>query len=600
MSGALLPGGFLGVDVFFVISGYLITGILLRENEAGSYSLGRFYARRARRIFPALILVLATALVAGWFLFDRYSYAELGKHSALGAAFVPNIGYWLEASYFEPGAFRRPLLHLWSLGVEEQFYLAWPLVIALFGRRRWRVATALTVIALLSFGYCLFLTWTDPTAAFYSPLSRCWELAVGGIVAVAAQRGRAIPAPQLAGLAGFLLIAAGYLLVSADGLVPGAWALLPVTGAALVIWSGPSTWAGRLLASPPLVGVGLISYPLYLWHWPLLAFASYANDFAPLSSRQVVPLMAGALALSAATYWWVEKPLKRRSPWLLLAGLAAVGTAGAAIAAAHGWPQRAANQAHGRWLTAAYRELHERGLASAYRAECDFQEWHRFAVKAAIDPACTRPGARGTVLLWGDSHAQALSLGLREQLPRGVALAQVATSGCTPALPAERPWYRATNPAIRACERSNRAALAAVERLKPELVILTQARFHEQTNYAALAARIRAAGAGRVAVVGPVPQWTRSLPEMAAADWPKVPRVNAVDLDPSVARTDAAMLARPITGFRYIPVAPALCDRRGCRTMAGRQLLLVDEGHLSPDGSRLVASIVLKALESGR
>src|SRR5208282_803264 len=179
----LIPGGFIGVDVFFVISGYLITALILDQQAVGSFSIKAFYIRRARRILPALCVVITATLIIGWFVLFPLPYQRLGLHAMAGALFIPNLVYWNDAGYFDDEAITKPLLHLWSLGVEEQFYLVWPLLLILL--RRWKAQTTATLCALsvMSLIYSSIASFHDPIAAFFSPLSRLWELGAGGILA---------------------------------------------------------------------------------------------------------------------------------------------------------------------------------------------------------------------------------------------------------------------------------------------------------------------------------------------------------------------------------------------------------------------------------
>ncbi len=307
----VLAGGFVGVDIFFVISGYLITGILLKEQV---FSIARFYVRRVKRIFPALFVVLAACLLAGWFLLIPEEYRLLGKHIAAGALFSSNIALFRESGYFDTGASTKPLLHLWSLGVEEQYYLVWPLVVAVLRRRPRSVVPALAVLAFASAICNLWLTATSPSAAFFLPFGRFWELSAGGILAaVQWQRGR----PASHGRAGEFLATSGIaLLVTAlfcidEGKAfPGAWAALPVAGAAALIAGGSATWVARnILSHRTMVWLGMISYPLYLWHWPLLALTrSVAGEELP--AVVAVPIGALAIALAHVTWRWLEVPLR--------------------------------------------------------------------------------------------------------------------------------------------------------------------------------------------------------------------------------------------------------------------------------------------------
>ncbi len=280
----LTPGGFVGVDVFFVISGFLISTIILKAHAQNTFSYARFYARRIRRIFPALMLMLAASLVFGWFALTPNEFAELGRHAAAGTLFVSNLALWREAGYFDHEAQLKPLLHLWSLGIEEQFYLIWPLFLLRFRR----ATAALVAVVVLSFAANVWLVHSKPDATFYMPFTRFWELASGALLAqlaLMAPNGDALGglrrfAPFLGdsralrdalSVAGTLLVLAPVLRLSHTASFPGFWAALPVLGTVALIAAGQRAIINRrLLSAPPMVLIGLISYPLYLWHWPLL------------------------------------------------------------------------------------------------------------------------------------------------------------------------------------------------------------------------------------------------------------------------------------------------------------------------------------------
>jgi peptidoglycan/LPS O-acetylase OafA/YrhL len=338
----ILPGGFVGVDVFFVISGFLITGILLAEHEKHRFSLARFYARRIRRLFPSLCVVLLACLGLGWFLLFPDEYRQLGKHVFAGAGFGSNVLLWRETGYFDTEAESKPLLHLWSLGIEEQFYLVWPLVLALVV---WRGARVLPVLITLALGsFALNLKLTGSAAAFYLPFPRGWELFTGAILACLAARDGKL-SYRGASWAGFVLLLVGLAAIDRSRAFPGLWVLLPVMGTAFVILGGPTGFINQhLLSRRALVGVGLISYPLYLWHWPLLAFARIIySDTPPPEVRAL--LVAASFALAYATYRWVEKPLRfgarsNRIPVVLCAGLAALAAFGLVLVRRAGVPGR--------------------------------------------------------------------------------------------------------------------------------------------------------------------------------------------------------------------------------------------------------------------
>lgn len=329
---AAVPGGFAGVDIFYVISGYLITQILVRERLAGDLSIFGFYARRIRRLFPALLLVLVATLALGWLIMLPHEFVVLGKHAAAGALYVVNLVLRDEAGYFDAAAESKPLLHLWSLAIEEQYYLVWPVVIALAIRWRRLFAVIVGTVA-VSLVACLANASPDNAATFYLPQYRFWELAIGSLLGAAAvmpPTGRRWPKPPAAlmSTAGLTLVLLAVLGLDRSMTYPGALTLLPVLGAALLIAAGPATLLNRVvLAHPAPVFVGLISYALYLWHWPLLSILTLleGGDRAPVRAAAV----GLAVALAIATYLLVERPIRRRaSPVativLFLASLAVV------------------------------------------------------------------------------------------------------------------------------------------------------------------------------------------------------------------------------------------------------------------------------------
>ena len=331
------PGGFAGVDVFFVISGFLISGIIFEGLKSGTFSFADFYWRRVRRIFPALILVMVACLGLGWLLLLPDEYSQLGKHVAAGAGFVSNVVLWREAGYFDTAAELKPLLHLWSLGVEEQYYLVWPLLVFLFRARLRQMLWMILALAALSFAVNLWLTPVRPSAAFYLPMTRFWELLAGSALAYFTHY-RVLP-EKLANVkatAGLALIAIALVLLNAQRAFPGWWAVLPVLGTVLLVWAGPSAWINRnVLARREMVFIGLISYPLYLWHWPLLAYARVAQDGEPPAALRIA-LVALSVLLAWLTYELVEKKIrfarlpsvKRLSVPALAASMSGLGVCG--------------------------------------------------------------------------------------------------------------------------------------------------------------------------------------------------------------------------------------------------------------------------------
>ncbi len=464
------PGGFVGVDIFFVISGFLISTIILTKLTSGGFSFLDFYSRRARRIFPALLVILAACLVAGWVLLLPFEYKELGKQIAGAAGFVSNFLLWHEAGYFDASGEAKPLLHLWSLGVEEQFYLLWPLLLV-FSRRRKGVMLAGTgLLAITSFAYSLYTTRHSPGAAFFSPASRWWELMVGGLLAqLVARRGAlAGTASSVVSAAGLGLIAATLLLLDQTQAFPGWWALAPALGTFLVLFAGPGAWLNRaVLSNGVLVRCGLISYPLYLWHWPLLSFA-WIYRSAPPTTAMRIGAVGASIALAWATYKLIERPIRfgGRGRWtapLLLALLAVTGALGTAIYVGNGLGFR---PVLGQLRPAFAVERPD----SPQKPCADLA-----ALPAPLAASCyshVNPGAGRKVVLWGDSQARVWTTDFEALARReGFELFVFLLDGCPPLDGVRRSDIQDSLAACGTLETTH-ALLDAIVGLHPDVVAL--------------------------------------------------------------------------------------------------------------------------------
>lgn len=382
----LLKGGFIGVDIFFVISGYLISNIIIKSLEDRSFSLRQFYANRIRRIFPALLVVLGTTWLAGWFALLDDEYKQLGEHIFGGAFFLSNLLQWRESGYFDSAANTKPLLHLWSLGIEEQFYIFWPLLLGFAHKWGLNPRRMALLIGICSFTLNLQQVNSDPIGAFYSPLTRIWEFLAGSLFAWIPPTHKTNPrtinaTPGLldflqrfftpgglvgplvregSAIAGMGLLIFGLFIVREDLDYPGAWALIPVLGSMLIISAGRDSWINRsVLSNRLMVGFGLISYPLYLWHWPLLSFARMIEGKMPerVTCALIVIL---SILLAWLTYRFIEQPLRKqefRTPLqskVALTVMMALGGLGYLTYVLNGFPSRvdafkAISQAAGEW-----------------------------------------------------------------------------------------------------------------------------------------------------------------------------------------------------------------------------------------------------------
>lgn len=620
----IIPGGFVGVDIFFVISGYLISSIIFKELNAGSFSFSGFYQRRIKRIFPALVLVLAACYLFGWFALMASEFKMLGKHMISSIGFVQNIVLYKESGYFDTASELKPLLHLWSLGVEEQFYFLFPLIAWSMWRYRKWAFPFLIVAALVSFGADVHKLKTDPSAAFYLPQYRFWEILVGSLLAYAAVfHPSAISCSNIStavrktafnaiSLLGVSLLIASIAIIDKSKSFPGAWALMPVLGSVLLILSGPNSWLNdRVLSSRVLVAIGLISYPLYLWHWPVITFMRIVGA-DELSVWKGIIAITASFILAFATYKFVELPFRAAKLKVSKAGVLVflgfiVAASGTLSFYKDGLPGRAAvvdreqyaqyfNNYAPNWE---YFKTHN--TANTYRYDCDFYDMDSHLSgnatsepRSHIDQSCYTPTSKSVVMVWGDSHAQQLLYGLKHDLPGEVSLLQVASSGCAANIPNPQA------PDKKYCDRSNTFALEVIRNVSPQVLVIAQIGGHDMVNnLAALVARAKEYGVKHVVVVGPVPRYNTPLNQMVIRKyWFNTPKRINENFAGDVFPTDTWLKKRAITaGFEYVSALDAFCNSEGCMTYLGEDrktgLVTFDVGHLTSQASEFFARTAL-------
>lgn len=574
-----LPGGFTGVDLFFVVSGYVIAGSVARDLAGGRFSIGDFYARRARRLLPALMVVLAATSAAAMALLLPEDLVGYARSLAATAAFGANIWFWRDGGYFAPDAQTEPLLHCWSLGIEEQFYLVAPVglaAIARYGRRRW--LAWLLPLALGSFAVSVAAAFLAPRAGFFLLPARAWELLAGMLVALAPARAAPRWLREAVAAAGMLAVGAGCVALSDADPFPGWWALLPCLGAAATIGAGPQTAVATLLGARPLRWFGDRSYALYLVHWPIVALVHYRLP-GVLSAGLAAVVFAGSTALAALLWRFVEQPGRRlpltRHRSLIATGAAAVGVmalAGTVAIASDGFPTRFPGYAH--------------------QAVAGVEDWggeRCFATDSsrpiAWDAArCTRiRGGGGRILLWGDSHAAHYVPGiLAARRAIGADVLQRSFAGCPPILAYRslaRPGCGASNAAVPALIASQRigtvvlaAAWGAVPRPTLEQLPRTIAALHR-------------AGA-RVVVIGPSPQFGADVQRIDYLSGQRRLRVPTWPLAfPAGLQQAVAAAARGAD--RYLDPVARLCRRARCPYRIGDAWLYADAGHFSAAGARV-------------
>lgn len=601
-----IKGGFIGVDIFFVISGFLISCIIFGSLGNGSFSYSEFYARRVKRIFPALIVVLTACFALGWFMLLADEYKQLGKHMAAGAGFISNLVLWQESGYFDASSYTKLLLHLWSLGIEEQFYIFWPLLLGLVWTRKWNFLLLTLLIAAASFALNIYYVGSDPVATFYSPLSRCWELMVGGILAylVLHKPQHLQYKPNWQSAAGVFLIAIGLMLITKHNQFPSWWALLPTAGAFLMISAGPEAWLNRnLLGNRVLVWVGLISYPLYLWHWPLLSLARIIE--LPMSARAArVAAVVLSIVLAWLTARLVEKPIRfgrSHGAMPLLLGLLMV----AILLAGYGTYARDG---------LAFRKI-DRSPVFVYDWEqgyrynqCFLDATGNLSSASTFASHCSGVGSssasRPLVLLWGDSHAASLYRGLATRAKTGgFDLAQYNAAGCPP-IADFSVSSRET------CLETNRFVLSKIRELGPRTVILSAywsmyngtADGSDLLDYRKLKSTIHALremGVPDIVLVGHLPTFEIDQPKIGAKEF-VANRVDRTYRHFNPASRDADREMRRFAednGVTFVSPIELLCDREGCLVSASRTELVPlawDYGHLTEAGSNLLIDLAIR------
>jgi len=600
-----MKGGFIGVDIFFVISGFLISTIIFVNFQNGSFTYREFYRRRARRIFPALVVVLLACLGVGWFSLLASDYQQLAQHTLGGTSFVSNLLLWRESGYFDSNSDEKPLLHLWSLSIEEQFYILWPVLIVWVWKLRWNFYVVTSAIALTSFGINLLSFPGHETAAFYSPISRFWELMVGGLLAyvVLYKPSFMTRYRNALSITGFALLGLGLAMITSARAFPGWWALLPTMGTAMLIAAQQGAWLNRLVLSNRIaVWLGKISYPLYLWHWPLLSFALIMNNGEPTPRVVRIGAVLLAILLAWLTYKIVEIPIRINSmitTFQILSAFCFVAVLAGAIAFFGGLPQRPVNQDESKLFIDRYKKLKKYGLSEYYQERCDFYDWQTRGNKGVIDNACTAvSGERPVFLLWGDSHAQALAFGFRKNISPDAQLALIATSGCSPKLNDD--LENGANKS--ACRASNELAIAFIKNRKPARVFIAQNEKHELTDWNAMA-RFIETNNGELVLIGPVPRWRPSLPVIVAKDLNLQRNYVGEGLDESAITTNSKLRdTYRGTNVRFVSLVDGLCQENTCRAKVPSEneldLIVLDYSHLTPAGSNFVVKSFLQDLLS--
>lgn len=588
-----LLGGFVGVDVFFVISGFLITGIIAREVDEARFSLVRFYERRIRRILPALIVVMAFTLAGAAWLFLPSDFTPVPRSIVAALLSVSNLLFWSEASYFGASAHLKPMLHSWSLAVEEQFYIFFPLL--LIAIRNWAVnRRKLLVLAIFvgSLALSIVLVPRKPDFSFYMLPTRAWELMAGALLAIGAVPAvRHRVAREAVSWIGLAAILGAVLLYDETTSFPGLAALPPVLGAAALIHCAPGTLVGRLLGWRPVVFIGLISYSLYLWHWPIIVFTEYATD-APLAGWRTVAVVVASLVLATLSWRFVERPFRstQRVPaprlFRMAGATAAVVAAVCAVAmVGNGWPAR--------FSPAALAMDAARNDSSPRRKQC---HWEQGAGPDTRAPCTLGANVEPDVALWGDSHGVELAYALGELAgQRQRSIAQLTASSCPPVQGIEVPGRTG-------CAAANRKALAWLQ-AHPGIRTVVLAGYWANDAIASnprvpagLTATVEAlqAAGKRVVLVGAVPPNPVSVRIRLAHLAERGALAEAKGIRPAALAERMAYLTPTIArlrdrGVTVVDPAATMCTPSFCAIQQDGKALYFDAHHLSLTGARRLA-----------
>jgi peptidoglycan/LPS O-acetylase OafA/YrhL len=630
----VFSGGFVGVDVFFVISGFLITSVIAAEMATGDFTVAGFYERRMRRLFPALFLVIAATLIAGWLIYTPLLYKALSQSAIWAALFGSNFFFWNESGYFSGASATKPLLHTWSLAVEEQFYVFFPLLLLVLHRfQRRTVFLALAGLAIISFVASVVMVAHAPDFAFYLLPTRFWELLVGALLALAG------PAPlaakwqrsAVAGL-GFLAILLPALFYTAETDFPGLAALPPALGTVALIYVGNAGFGGwNPFTSRLAVFVGLISYPLYLWHWPLIAFWIYWTG-APLSMAHGVVVIALSFLLAWATFRYVERPIRKRmvlgNQWPLfrtsVAAMVVTALVGFGISHFDGVPNR---------LPKSIRGLYVAGLDRGGFSDDECLTGNEKQAAPEVLPAgagCVlgKASSAPDFVLWGDSHAAAFAPGL-DMLAKemGISGLLLARASCPPLL---KFHLQKTPRNGRQCENFNDSVVQYIKdkHIRKVIMVARWARTVHRSGFGnegifyrasdvidltdrsepmvvslnATLAKLAEMGTA-VSIVYDAPEIGFNVPETVARG-AMTGRVTHIEPTFETVMKRQALARQVIsaasTKFQITIVDPAsiFCDAKTCRVGDGENLFYADEDHLNARGAQHVRVLFKPYLQS--
>jgi len=582
-----IPGGFAGVDVFFVISGFLMTKIIFNGLENKTFNLFKFYVARANRIIPALAVLCLALLIFGWFNLTPDDYRFLSKHVISSLGFFSNITYWQESGYFDSIAYEKWLLHTWSLSVEWQFYIIYPVLLMLLNQfiSFGNLKRLIIVATIIGFGLSVYVTLYWPDSSYFLFPTRAWEMMLGGIASLYTFNFKESNKKKLE-LTGILLIVSSYLFISSDTPWPGYMALLPVLGAYLMLVANRQD--SLLTNNVVFQVIGRYSYSIYLWHWPIVVYGYYTVDHWWIIGLPLSLLLGGlsykyieTIRFSTFSSWFNIYRLKPL--WLLtfvsLLSLSVYTTVGFNVSY-----RAIANTPESKILDK-YKNysMDPSGLFTKCNTD---QQIIRNGNKFVFDE-CISNEPNG-IFLWGDSHMAALSTGIRKNIDSTIVpFSQLTSSGCAPSFLIKR---NGTDTFDIACDSSNEQAYKAIVKNKPKLVIMGAFKFHEKNDWLKTISTLKEIGVEHVMIIGPFPQWQPSLPSVYVKRHFGKEFIQDNNFDSSIIKSNNYLKKIQNDDFIFIDMLSSLCDSVGedklsCRVALGDELFTYDYGHLTLLGS---------------
>ncbi|MGL1920707.1 MAG: acyltransferase [Hyphomicrobiales bacterium] len=602
-----MPGGFVGVDIFFVISGFLMTGIIFRRFEQKKFSILNFYIARANRIIPALSVLCIVLIVFGWFYLTPYNFKALGKHVGSSMGFLSNVKYWSEAGYFDAVSHEKWLLHTWSLSVEWQFYMIYPIILVAIRKFASLEVLKTTILAgtILGFIFCVVATYKWPSSAYYLLPARAWEMMIGGVAYFYSfswldKRSKFIE------WLGFALIVGSFFLVSEENPWPGYIAIFPVIGSFLIIQARRND--SLLTSNVVFQKLGTWSYSIYLWHWPLVVSIHYFL----LNEMFIYPGIALSILLGFLSNKYIERInfrndfdhivsyLKCKPAYMALA----VGLVGSLVFItdiANSSLRYVNNTERGIFINYYQTYAKETSLGKYWELCNTEARWIQTGEYVLSEYCFENNNDLHDIFIWGDSHAGALSDAIRGKYYY-YNIHQVTASGCPISIGdtiIERGYSVRSRMLFEGCIYSNKLAVQKIKKIKPKYVILVQQGNHEKVDWKTISEKLISFGVGKVILLGPWPQWRPSLPEAIAIRHltKKQMFIYDISLDKDVMKSNESLLLKNADSFVFINLIDKLCFSNNsllyCKAWVDDMLMVYDHGHLTRSGADFITTEII-------